>query len=100
MPVLEFSWNFFPWHFPGILAFWRKFYFLFNILNTKNFQFPNPLNANYHPIIKKIMKIENCTSARYSSPRIQKTNQDYFFIEKDFLYSPKHFFLGVCDVLV
>ena len=73
-----------------------------NILNTKNFLFPNPLNANYHPItpypiIKKIMKIDSCTSAGYSSPGIQKTNQDSFFIEKDFLDSPEHFFLGVCD---
>ena len=73
-----------------------------NYLNTKNFLFPNPLNTNYHPItpypiIKKIMKIDSCTSAGYSSPGVQKTNQDSFFIEKDFLDSPEHFFLGVCD---
>ena len=49
------------------------------------------------PKIKKIMKIDSCTSPGYSSPGIMKTNQDSFFIEKDFLDSPEHFFLGVCD---
>ena len=49
------------------------------------------------PNLKKIMKIDSCTSAGYSSPGIKKKNQDSFFIEKDFLDSREHFFLGVCD---
>ena len=42
MPVLEFSWNFFPgiflasWNFPGILAFWQKFYDLLDITIRKD----------------------------------------------------------------
>ena len=48
-------------------------------------------------ITKKIMKIDSCTIAGYSSPGIQKTNQDNFFIIKEFLGDEEQFFLGVCD---
>ena len=48
-------------------------------------------------ITKKIMKIDSCTIAGYSSPGVQKTNQDNFFIIKEFLDEQEQFFLGVCD---
>ena len=48
-------------------------------------------------ITKKIMKIDSCTIAGYSSPGIQKINQDNFFIIKEFLGDEEQFFLGVCD---
>ena len=48
-------------------------------------------------VIKKIMKIDSCTLAGYSSPGIQKINQDNFFIIKEFLDEQEQFFLGVCD---
>ena len=48
-------------------------------------------------ITKKVMKINSCTLAGYSSPGVQKLNQDKFFIKKDFLDEPEQFFIGVCD---
>ena len=48
-------------------------------------------------ITKKIMKIDSCTIAGYSSPGVQKINQDNFFIIKEFLGDEEQFFLGVCD---
>ena len=48
-------------------------------------------------ITKRIMKIDSCTIAGYSSPGVQKTNQDNFFIIKEFLGDQEQFFLGVCD---
>ena len=48
-------------------------------------------------ITKKIMKIDSCTIAGYSSPGVQKTNQDNFFIINEFLGDEEQFFLGVCD---
>ena len=48
-------------------------------------------------ITKKIMKIDSCTLAGYSSPGIQKINQDNFFIINEFLGEEEQFFLGVCD---
>ena len=48
-------------------------------------------------ITKRIMKIDSCTIAGYSSPGVQKVNQDNFFIIKEFLGDPEQFFLGVCD---
>ena len=66
-------------------------------INSKN-------NFKYSPILeapkiinKKVMKINSCTLAGYSSPGIQKLNQDKFFIKKDFLDEPEQFFIGVCD---
>ena len=49
------------------------------------------------PVTKKIMKIDSCTIAGYSSPGVQKINQDNFFIIKEFLEEQEQFFLGVCD---
>ena len=43
------------------------------------------------------MKIDSCTIAGYSSPGVQKINQDNFFIVKEFLEEQEQFFLGVCD---
>lgn len=48
-------------------------------------------------ITKRIMKIDSCTIAGYSSPGIQKINQDNFFIIKEFLGDQEQFYLGVCD---
>ena len=48
-------------------------------------------------IVKRIMKIDSCTIAGYSSPGVQKINQDNFFIIKEFLEEQEQFFLGVCD---
>lgn len=48
-------------------------------------------------ITKKIMKIDSCTIAGYSSPGIQKTNQDNLFIKKEFLDDSEQFFIGICD---
>ena len=46
---------------------------------------------------KRVMKINSCTLAGYTAPGIQKINQDSFFIKKDFLNKPEHFFIGICD---
>ena len=66
-------------------------------INSKN-------NLKYSSILeipkiinKKVMKINSCTLAGYSSPGMQKLNQDKFFIKKDFLDEPEQFFIGVCD---
>ena len=48
-------------------------------------------------ITKRIMKIDSCTMAGYSSPGKQKINQDNFFIIKEFLGEQEQFLLGVCD---
>ena len=47
-------------------------------------------------INKRVMKINSCTLAGYTSPGMQKINQDNFFIKKDFL-EPEQFFIGICD---
>ena len=46
---------------------------------------------------KRVMKINSCTLAGYTSPGLQKINQDSFFIQKDFLNQPEQFFIGICD---
>ena len=48
-------------------------------------------------IKKRVMKINSCTLAGYTSPGIQKINQDNYFIKKDFLNEPEQFFIGICD---
>ena len=48
-------------------------------------------------INKKIIKIDSCSMAGYSSPGISKINQDNYFIVKEFLKDPEQFFMGVCD---
>ena len=82
---------------------------LFNSIEKKDFLNPNLLFSPTSSvtkentlsikdiIIKKIMKIDSCTIAGYSSPGIQKINQDNFFIIKEFLGEQEQFFLGVCD---
>ena len=66
-------------------------------INSKN-NFKYSSNLEIPKIIsKKVMKINSCTLAGYSSPGIQKLNQDKFFIKKDFLDEPEQFFIGVCD---
>ncbi len=49
------------------------------------------------PIIKKIIKIDSCSVRGYSDPDTPKINQDNYFIIKDFLNNPEHFFIGLCD---
>ena len=69
--------------------------------NKKNIIFtpPTPLTKEntINLITKRIMKIDSCTIAGYSSPGIQKINQDNFFIKKEFLGEQEQFLLGVCD---
>jgi len=72
--------------------------------NPKNIIFsPNTPHTNENTIIskevitKRIMKIDSCTIAGYSSPGVQKINQDNFFIKKEFLGEQEQFLLGVCD---
>jgi serine/threonine protein phosphatase PrpC len=48
-------------------------------------------------IKKRVMKINSCTLAGYTSPGLQKINQDNYFIKKDFLNEPEQFFIGICD---
>jgi len=72
--------------------------------NPKNIIFsPNTPHTNENTITskevvtKRIMKIDSCTIAGYSSPGVQKINQDNFFIKKEFLGEQEQFLLGVCD---
>ena len=48
-------------------------------------------------IYKKVIKIDSCTLAGYSSSGVQKINQDNLFIQKNFLDEKDQFFIGVCD---
>lgn len=52
---------------------------------------------NQNSIIRRISKIDSCSLAGYSSPNIQKINQDNFFIEKNFFENDEQFYVGVCD---
>ena len=68
--------------------------------NSKSFlsQLNNShINKKPKLITKKVMKINSCTLAGYTSLGVQKLNQDKFFIKKDFLDEPEQFFIGVCD---
>ena len=66
-------------------------------VNSKNKIKNSSILENSKIITKKVMKINSCTLAGYSSPSMQKLNQDKFFIKKDFLNEPEQFFIGVCD---
>ena len=55
------------------------------------------MNNNNIIINKKIIKIDSCSMAGYSAPGVSKTNQDNYFIVKEFLDDPEQFFMGVCD---
>ena len=49
------------------------------------------------PASKKIRQIESICKKGFAGPGVKKTNQDNFFIYKNFLDNPDHIFLGVCD---
>ena len=49
------------------------------------------------PAIKKALRIESICKKGFAGPGVKKTNQDNFFIFKNFLDSPDNIFLGVCD---
>ena len=49
------------------------------------------------PASKKIRQIKSICKKGFAGPGVKKTNQDNFFIYKNFLDSPDHIFLGVCD---
>ena len=48
-------------------------------------------------IIKKVLKIDSCSVAGFSSPGISKINQDNYFILKEFMNNSEQFFMGICD---
>ena len=49
------------------------------------------------PAIKKLNRIESICKKGFAGPGIKKTNQDNFFIYKNFLENKDNIFLGVCD---
>ena len=49
------------------------------------------------PTEKKLLKIESICKKGYAGPGIKKTNQDNFFIYKNFINNPDTIFVGVCD---
>ena len=49
------------------------------------------------PASKKVRQIESICKKGFAGPGVKKTNQDNFFIYKNFLDNPDHIFLGVCD---
>ena len=49
------------------------------------------------PASKKIRQIESICKKGFAGPGVKKTNQDNFFIYKNFIDNPEHIFLGVCD---
>ena len=49
------------------------------------------------PTSKKIRQIESICKKGFAGPGVKKTNQDNFFIYKNFIDNPEHIFLGVCD---
>jgi len=46
---------------------------------------------------KRIVRIESICKKGFAGPGIKKTNQDNFFIYKNFTDNPSNVFLGVCD---
>ena len=57
-------------------------------------------NLNLKPseyAIKNLLKIESICKKGFAGPGVKKTNQDNFFIYKNFLDSSDNLFLGVCD---
>ena len=65
-------------------------------LEEKNDISPENLKPS-DPASKKILQIESICKKGFEGPGVKKTNQDNFFIYKNFLDSPDHIFLGVCD---
>ena len=46
---------------------------------------------------KRIIRIESICKKGFAGPGVKKTNQDNFFIYKNFTDNPSNVFLGVCD---
>ena len=46
---------------------------------------------------KKILRIESICKKGFAGPGVKKTNQDNFFIYKNFVNNPSSIFIGVCD---
>ena len=46
---------------------------------------------------KKILRIESICKKGFAGPGVKKTNQDNFFIYKNFTNNPSAIFIGVCD---
>ena len=51
----------------------------------------------FEPAIKKLLRMESICKKGFAGPGVKKINQDNFFIYKNFLDSPNHIFMGVCD---
>ena len=67
-------------------------------LNEKNNDMIQNLNLKpSDPAVKKILKMDSICKMGFAGPGVKKTNQDNFFIYKNFLNSPTNIFLGVCD---
>ena len=65
--------------------------------NDKKVEDPNQNLIPTDPAIKKLLRMESICKKGFAGPGIKKTNQDNFFIYKNFLDSPENIFLGVCD---
>ena len=63
----------------------------------KKVEDPNQNLIPTDPAIKKLFRMESICKKGFAGPGIKKTNQDNFFIYKNFLDSPENIFLGVCD---
>ena len=48
-------------------------------------------------VSKKIIRIESICKKGFAGPGVKKTNQDNFFIYKNFVNNESNIFLGVCD---
>ena len=64
---------------------------------TKEIPFIKKIKLKKGSIIKKVLKIDSCSVAGYSSPGISKINQDNYFILKEFMNKAEQFFIGICD---
>ena len=67
-----------------------------NLENKKNENEDQKLKPS-EPAIKKIYRMESICKIGFAGPGVKKTNQDNFFIYKNFLDLPDNIFLGVCD---
>jgi serine/threonine protein phosphatase PrpC len=67
-----------------------------NLENKKNEEPSQNLKPS-EPAVKKLLRMESICKKGFAGPGVKKTNQDNFFIHKNFLDSPDNIFLGVCD---
>ena len=67
-----------------------------NLENKKNEEPSQNLKPS-EPAVKKLLRMESICKKGFAGPGVKKTNQDNFFIYKNFLDSPDNIFLGVCD---